>query len=217
MAILVFAEPQAEFEAWRQQQLDAGADAGRAGAAAQACRSFSAIPAPPATPSPAPTPADRLGPDLTHFGGRATIAAGLLHNTPRESRPLAGRSAGGEAGRQHAEGAAVADRTRRAGRLSGGPEVSEARAGMRDTGLDAARNWKRGSPRSGARPPGLWGWLTTVDHKAIGRRYVVTALIFLFLGGLVGAGDAAAARRAGEQAGRARTSTTSFSPCTARP
>ena len=25
----------------------------------------------------------RMGPDLTHFGGRATIAAGLLHNTPR--------------------------------------------------------------------------------------------------------------------------------------
>jgi cytochrome c oxidase subunit I len=33
-------------------------------------------------------------------------------------------------------------------------------------------------------PPGIWGWLTTVDHKAIGRRYVVTALIFLCLGGL---------------------------------
>jgi cytochrome c oxidase subunit I len=33
-------------------------------------------------------------------------------------------------------------------------------------------------------PPGLWGWLTTVDHKAIGRRYVATALIFLCLGGL---------------------------------
>jgi cytochrome c oxidase subunit I len=32
--------------------------------------------------------------------------------------------------------------------------------------------------------PGLWGWLTTVDHKAIGRRYVATALIFLCLGGL---------------------------------
>jgi cytochrome c oxidase subunit I len=33
-------------------------------------------------------------------------------------------------------------------------------------------------------PKGLWGWLTTVDHKMIGRRYIVTALIFLVLGGL---------------------------------
>jgi cytochrome c oxidase subunit 1 len=32
--------------------------------------------------------------------------------------------------------------------------------------------------------PGLWGWLTTVDHKLIGRRYIVTALFFLFLGGV---------------------------------
>jgi cytochrome c oxidase subunit I len=32
--------------------------------------------------------------------------------------------------------------------------------------------------------PGLWGWLTTVDHKLIGRRYIITALGFLFLGGV---------------------------------
>jgi hypothetical protein len=35
--------------------------------------------------------------------------------------------------------------------------------------------------------PGLWGWITTVDHKRIGRRYLVTALIFLALGGLLAA------------------------------
>jgi cytochrome c oxidase subunit I len=32
--------------------------------------------------------------------------------------------------------------------------------------------------------PGLWGFLTTVDHKRIGRRYIVTAFAFLALGGL---------------------------------
>jgi cytochrome c oxidase subunit 1 len=37
------------------------------------------------------------------------------------------------------------------------------------------RTWKR--------EPGFWGWLTTVDHKDIGRRYIVTAMIFLVLGG----------------------------------
>jgi cytochrome c oxidase subunit 1 len=30
----------------------------------------------------------------------------------------------------------------------------------------------------------LWGWLTSVDHKVVGRRYIVTAFIFLFLGGV---------------------------------
>ena len=37
------------------------------------------------------------------------------------------------------------------------------------------RTWKR--------QPGILGWLATVDHKEIGRRYIVTALVFLALGG----------------------------------
>ncbi|MBV9829358.1 MAG: cytochrome c oxidase subunit I [Alphaproteobacteria bacterium] len=32
---------------------------------------------------------------------------------------------------------------------------------------------------------GFWGWLTTVDHKLIGRRYLVTAFVFLLLGGVL--------------------------------
>jgi cytochrome c oxidase subunit 1 len=32
-------------------------------------------------------------------------------------------------------------------------------------------------------PPGLWAWITTVDHKKIATRYIVTALIFMALGG----------------------------------
>ena len=32
--------------------------------------------------------------------------------------------------------------------------------------------------------PGLVGWLGTVDHKEIGLRYIVTAFVFLVLGGL---------------------------------
>jgi cytochrome c oxidase subunit I+III len=36
------------------------------------------------------------------------------------------------------------------------------------------------------RAPGLWGWLCTTDHKEIGRRYLVTAFIFLLLGGALG-------------------------------
>ena len=33
-------------------------------------------------------------------------------------------------------------------------------------------------------PESLWGWLSTVDHKKIGKRYLVTAMFFLFLGGI---------------------------------
>jgi len=32
--------------------------------------------------------------------------------------------------------------------------------------------------------PGLWGWLTSTDHKSIGKRYIVTAFGFFLLGGL---------------------------------
>jgi len=34
-------------------------------------------------------------------------------------------------------------------------------------------------------PPGFVGWLSSVDHKDIGRRYIVTALTFLALGGVL--------------------------------
>ena len=34
-------------------------------------------------------------------------------------------------------------------------------------------------------PPGMIGWLSSVDHKDIGRRYIVTALAFLALGGVL--------------------------------
>jgi len=32
--------------------------------------------------------------------------------------------------------------------------------------------------------PGLWGWMTTVDHKKIGIMYSVTAFVFFLIGGL---------------------------------
>jgi cytochrome c oxidase subunit 1 len=33
-------------------------------------------------------------------------------------------------------------------------------------------------------PSGVWGWMTTVDHKRIGVMYFVTSMIFFFVGGL---------------------------------
>ena len=38
------------------------------------------------------------------------------------------------------------------------------------------RNWKG--------KPGLGGWISSVDHKEIGKRYVITAFLFLLIGGL---------------------------------
>ena len=43
---------------------------------------------------------------------------------------------------------------------------------------------RRELDRSWARRPGLWGWLTTLDHKEIAKRYVVTAFIWFLLGGI---------------------------------
>jgi cytochrome c oxidase subunit I+III len=41
--------------------------------------------------------------------------------------------------------------------------------------------------RTWADPPGPTGWLGSVDHKAIGRRYLVTAFVFFLLAGVLAA------------------------------
>jgi heme/copper-type cytochrome/quinol oxidase subunit 1 len=32
--------------------------------------------------------------------------------------------------------------------------------------------------------PGLWGWLTVVDHKTIAKRYIITAFLMFIAGGI---------------------------------
>ena len=39
-------------------------------------------------------------------------------------------------------------------------------------------------PRRPLAPTGVWGWITTVDHKRIGILYGVTALVFFLVGGI---------------------------------
>ena len=51
--------------------------------------------------------------------------------------------------------------------------VTDADRRVRD---ELAETWKDA--------PGFWGWLTTLDHKRIGKRYIVTAFIFFILGGI---------------------------------
>jgi cytochrome c oxidase subunit I len=61
--------------------------------------------------------------------------------------------------------------------------MSDASAPPRDSDLDDATLDARLAQIWGTKP-GLWQWLTTVDHKLIARRYIITALGFLFLGGV---------------------------------
>ena len=63
-------------------------------------------------------------------------------------------------------------------------EGTASAAELRDTDLDGpelrarlARTWGTGQ--------GLIARLSTVDHKVIGKRYIVTTFVFLFLGGLL--------------------------------
>ncbi|HEY7807525.1 MAG TPA: cytochrome c oxidase subunit I [Croceibacterium sp.] len=57
-----------------------------------------------------------------------------------------------------------------------------ARDGPELTGVELDRRltaaWRR--------QPGLIGWLSTTDHKEIGKRYIVTAFVFLALAGVLG-------------------------------
>ncbi|MBW6425401.1 cytochrome c oxidase subunit I [Rhizobium sp. XQZ8] len=53
-----------------------------------------------------------------------------------------------------------------------------------DTDLDRA-GLERELEKTWGAQPGFWGMIATVDHKVIARRYIVTAFVFLILGGLL--------------------------------
>jgi cytochrome c oxidase subunit 1 len=55
---------------------------------------------------------------------------------------------------------------------------------LRDTDVDETQREARLS-HLWSTPPGLLGRLMSVDHKVIGRRYVITAFAFLILGGIL--------------------------------
>src|SRR5690242_5213886 len=90
------------------------------------------------------------------------------------------RSARPQARLANAARRTVGRRAAKCQRLSRGLEMTDStlphpldRAALHD---DLARHW--------AQPAGVRGWLSALDHKVIGRRYVVTALVFLALAGL---------------------------------
>jgi cytochrome c oxidase subunit 2 len=82
MAFLVFAEPQDKFEAWRRHALEPAKTPG----APQRLRGMDIFVHRQCASCHTINGTDAGGqtaPDLTHFGSRATIAAGLFHNTPQ--------------------------------------------------------------------------------------------------------------------------------------
>jgi cytochrome c oxidase subunit 1 len=62
--------------------------------------------------------------------------------------------------------------------------IAPGRRDLRDSQLDDATLHAKLARTWGTRR-GIVGALTTVDHKIIGRRYIVTAFVFLFLAGLL--------------------------------
>ena len=49
---------------------------------------------------------------------------------------------------------------------------------------EAMRSEREELEETWARPSGVWGWFTDTDHKAIAKRYIVTAFVFFLLGGI---------------------------------
>lgn len=82
MRIRVIAQPQAEFDAWQQQQLKVPV-APSSGDAAEGYKLFNQLTCGNCH-RVAGTPAQAaIGPDLTHVAARQTLASGRLDNTPR--------------------------------------------------------------------------------------------------------------------------------------
>jgi cytochrome c oxidase subunit 2 len=86
MALLVIAEPEAEFERWRAHQR-ADAAAPRLPPATQGLAAFARLGCPECHTVRGLAPGGRIGPDLTHVAGRRTLAgATLANNGPDRAR-----------------------------------------------------------------------------------------------------------------------------------
>jgi cytochrome c oxidase subunit 2 len=85
MRLRVIAQPQAEFDAWQQQQAQAPAvPAG--GDAAQGAQIFQQRTCANCHAIAGTAAAARAGPDLSHLASRQTLGAGILENTPDNLR-----------------------------------------------------------------------------------------------------------------------------------
>jgi hypothetical protein len=98
--------------------------------------------------------------------------------------------AGNQAWRAHARESVDHRATERVGRVSGDAS-SDRRRRPRGRALPVdttipAEEIERASAQLDAvwrDKPGLWGWLSAVDHKTLGKRYLVTAFLMFIAGG----------------------------------
>ena len=182
MTLLVVAEPPERFAAWLAGQrkpaaapTDTLAARGHQifeGGSCATCHAISSTLA-----------GGRVGPDLTHVAGRIALAAGAVPNTPGN---LAGWIVDPQTIKPGCIDALACGSARGpacAGRLSGDtpmtfpissslalpPAVDEA---------DRERLHRTWAPRAG-----VIGWLMSVNHKSVGKRYIITALVFFLLAG----------------------------------
>ncbi len=81
MRLRVIVQPQAEFDAWQRQQTQTSVSP-TSGDAAQGAMLFQQVTCASCHAIAGTNANAQIGPDLTHFGGRDTIAAGVLDNTP---------------------------------------------------------------------------------------------------------------------------------------
>ena len=190
MGFVVHAVPRVEFKAWLNHQRQAVSTGGPAQelfeAKCGACHEVRGTSA-----------AGIFGPDLTHVGSRTTLAAAMMRNTPQNLALWLGGHARRKAGRRNAPDHARLRRARPARQLAGVAQMSTAfhRAAhsplaVPRAGRCSGRRLPPTRPRSTARleavggAPGLRGWFGTVDHKTIGIRYIITAFVFLAIGGI---------------------------------
>lgn len=81
MRLRVIVQPPAEFDAWQRQQTQTSVSP-TSGDAAQGAMLFQQVTCASCHAIAGTNANAQIGPDLTHFGGRDTIAAGVLDNTP---------------------------------------------------------------------------------------------------------------------------------------
>ena len=187
MAFEVIADPPAQFDAWVTAQkqpapdpVDADGQARPGGVPAQRLHHVPRDRRHDRRRPPRPRPEP---PRRPHDARRRHAA-----EPARRARALDRQPAGLQARLQHAGDAALERRHERAGLVPRNAEMTTAAAlhprlnSVPPTAEDAAaleRAWRD--------PPGLAGWLSAINHKSIGKRFIVTAFAFFVLGGLLAA------------------------------
>src|SRR5205085_4838887 len=107
----------------------------------------------------------------------------------RGADPLDREPAGLQARRQHAGHALVGRGHAGARVVPGEPQMTTARATTRPrlNSVPPTHDDAAALERTWSDPPGLLGWLAAINHKSIGKRFIITGFCFFILAGLLAA------------------------------